>query len=442
MERRVPLIGFRQRGRAPGPPFRPESDGHVLAGLLIAVAAGLVGCYPRPVDPVGIPTATAPFVRMPYVQHVTDSSASVLWMSQPGSADTAWFRLPVADSVWTRSVVREHRYGTRRSDLASLPASSTVEYVISASGMRAGPHVFRTAPPAGTTAETRVLLFGDSGWGGSAQIELARQMARDEWDLSIHVGDIAYNDGSESEFTQRHFRVYAPTLASTPFFPSVGNHDVRADGGRSYDGAFLWPEPYPGARYYSFRWGRTVFVSLDTSSKTEDVSGLRSGHGRQIEWLRETLRRASSDSTVDWIVTFQHHPLYSHAVGISGHELDRDLRAHVLPLMERYGVDLVAAGHDHHYERTWPIREGRRVADGCGTVHVLSGGGGASRYARDVTNTTLLANAARAYHYVELTIGTDRIGGRAIDRHGHVVDEFTVRRYDGVEGGLPDRCSG
>jgi hypothetical protein len=267
-------------------------------------------------------------------------------------------------------------------------------------------------------------------------------MERDDWDLSIHVGDIAYNDGSEREFTERHFRVYARTFASTPFYPSVGNHDIRADGGRSYDGAFLWPEPHPGARYYSFRWGRTVFVSLDTSSKTEDVEGLRNGTGRQLEWLRETLRAASADSTVDWIITFQHHPLYSHAMGISGHELDRDLRANLLPVLERYGVDLITAGHDHHYERTWPIRQGRRVDAGCGPVHVVSGGGGASRYARDVTNTTLLAYAGRIYQYVELTIGSDRIRARTIDRSGRVADEFAVRRYDGVEGGLPGRCSG
>jgi 3',5'-cyclic AMP phosphodiesterase CpdA len=315
--------------------------------------------------------------------------------------------------------------------------------MVSAGGTRMGPHAFHTPPPRGAEGEeVRVLLFGDSGWGGPQQIDLARQIERADWDLSIHVGDIAYDDGAESEFTERHFRVYASTLASTPFYPAVGNHDVRADGGRSYDGAFLWPEPFAGARYYSFRWGRIRFVSIDTSSNTEDVSDLRDGTGRQLEWLKRVLREASADSTVDWIITLQHHPLYSHAVGISGHGIDQDLRANLLPLYERYGVDLVSAGHDHHYERSWPIRDGRRVNDGCGPVHVLSGGGGASRYARDITNTTLLATAQRVYQYVELTIDSDRIRGRTIDRDGQVVDEFTVRRYDGTTGPLPDRCSG
>lgn len=438
MERIGSMIGFRQRGSVRGP---ARDSGCRVPGLLAASVVGLVACYPAPVDPVGIQQPPAAFVRVPYVQQVTDSSASTLWMSQPGSVDTAWYRVPAIDSAWTRARVTDHRFGTSRADMESLPPSSTVEYLVSAAGTRMGPHEFRTAPPPGTGSEVRVLLFGDSGWGGQAQIDLARQMNREDWDLSIHVGDIAYNNGSRADFTDRHFRVYAPTLASMPFYPSVGNHDVRADRGQSYDGAFLWPEPFPGVRYFSFRWGRTVFVSIDTSSDAEEVEGLRNGSGRQLEWLEGVLRAAAADSTVDWIITFQHHPLYSHAIGISGHGLDRSLGNTLLPLYERYGVDLVTAGHDHHYERTWPIRAGRRVDEGCGPVHVLSGGGGASRYARDYTNTVLLATAQRVYQYVELTIGADRIRGRTIDRQGEVVDEFAVRRYDGTAEGLPGRCS-
>ncbi len=438
MDRLVLLNRFRQPGRKTSSIDRTTATSTCcLAATVLALAA----CYPGPVDPVGIPQAPAPYVRAPYVQQVTDSSAWVLWMSQPGSVDTAWFRVPDADSAWKRAEVEDHRYGTRKAMLGPLPVSTTVQYVVSAAGTRMGPHEFRTGPAAGTSGEdVRVLLFGDSGWGGPEQIDLARQMRRLDWDLSIHVGDIAYNEGAEDEFTERHFRVYARTLAATPIYPAVGNHDVRADGGRSYDGAFLWPEPFPGARYYSFRQGRVLFVSIDTSSKAEEVDGLRSGEGRQLTWLVETLREASVDSTVDWIVTFMHHPLYSHAGGISGHGLDRNLGNELLPLFERYGVDLVTAGHDHHYERTHPVRDGRRVEPGCGPVHVLSGGGGGSLYARDVTTSPLAATTRRVYEFVELTISRNSIKGRTIGRQGELIDEFMVRRYTGTDTGLPDRC--
>ncbi len=439
MERVRRMSRFRQPGRTPR---AGASFGRRARSLVGVAIPAIAACYPGPVDPVGLAQAPSPFVRAPYVQQVTDSSASVLWMTQAGAADTAWYRIPELDSAWARAPIRDHRHGTRRTDFTSLPAATTVEYVVSAGGTRVGPNAFRSAPPTGAASQARVLLFGDSGWGGPEQIDLARRMGRQEWDVSIRVGDIAYDDGAEDEFTERHFRVYAPVFASTPFYPSVGNHDIRADGGRSYDAAFLWPAPFPGVRYYSFRWGRIQFVSVDTSSKTDDVAELRDGRGRQREWLEGVLRAAAADSAVDWIVTFQHHPLYSHAIGISGHGLDRDLRATLLPLYEKYGVDLVAAGHDHHYERTWPLRDGQRVAEGCGPVHVLSGGGGSSRYARDITRTPLLATARRVYQYVELTVDTDRILGRTIDDEGQVVDEFSVRRYEGTANGVAGRCSG
>ena len=243
------LMRFRQQGREPGRGRGHAGSGPgIAAGLSCAVVLGIAACHSRPVDPVGIPQAPAPFVRAPYVQQVTDSSASILWMSQPGSTDSTWYRVPERDTAWIRSGVRDYRSGTLRADLARLPPSSAVEYMVSASGTRMGPHTFRTAPRPGSSSEpVRVLLFGDSGWGSPEQIDLARGMERDEWDLAIHVGDIAYNDGAEGEFTERHFRVYARTLASTPFYPSVGNHDVRADGGRSYDAAFLWSKPFPGS---------------------------------------------------------------------------------------------------------------------------------------------------------------------------------------------------
>jgi hypothetical protein len=410
--------------------------------LAVLASITLTGCYPGPVDPVGMPAVPAPYIRTPYMQNVSDSAAWVLWMSPSGSADTAWFRVPSRDTSWIGATIEPHLGRTRRARLSPLPAATVVEYRVSASGVRTGAHAFRTAPPQAPPAgEIRVLLFGDSGWGGPEQLDLARQMRRLEWDLAIHVGDIAYNDGTEREFTERHFQVYAPILASVPFYPAVGNHDVRADGGRSYDAAFLWPEPYPGARHYAFRWGAVLFISIDTASRSRDVDDLRSASGAQYEWLEATLREGAADSTVRWMIAFEHHPLYSHAIGVSGHGLDRALRSRLMPLFERYGVDLIAAGHDHHYERTWPVRDGRRVDPGCGPVHVLSGGGGASQYARDVQRSSLAAQVRRVYEFVELSIGSSVIRARTIDRAGIVIDEFTVRPFGGTHGGLPEGCA-
>lgn len=410
----------------------------------IAGIVALAGCFPSPVDTAPTLASSDPFVRAPYVQNVAADAGTIIWMTREGSRDSLRYRTVEATSEGTESrgdsarwhwaATEDRGRGVRAARITDLLAGTRIEYEVFADGISSDIHEFRSAPPPGLTGPVRVLLFGDSGWGSEGQIDLARRMERLEWDLSIHVGDIAYNDGSETDFTDRHFRVYRRMLAGQPFFPSVGNHDVRADAGASYDRAFDWPGRDSGRRYYAFRWGTVLFLALDTSSRTADVEGLWTGTGPQYAWLEERLRSASADPTVEWTIVFGHHPPYSHAVGISGHGQNRDLRRNLTPLFDRYGVDLVASGHDHHYERFHAVREGRPVPDGCGPVYIVQGAGGASRYARDVDSSQFTAFASRAYSFTELTVDGDRLRGRTIGTDGAAIDEFVIRPYSGPGG--------
>ncbi len=73
---------------------------------------------------------------------------------------------------------------------------------------------------------------------------------------------------------------------------------------------------------------------------------------------------------------------------------DLGIRQEWLPLFDRYGVDLVVAGHEHHFERSFPVRgvlsgsnlltpapqssDTARMDTSLGTVHMIIGGGGHS----------------------------------------------------------------
>jgi len=78
---------------------------------------------------------------------------------------------------------------------------------------------------------------------------------------------------------------------------------------------------------------------------------------------------------------------------------DLGIRQEWVPLFDKHGVDLVVCGHEHHYERSHPIRGQQRngtltpisVATGSkvidttqGTVHMVIGGGGTSRPSNDL----------------------------------------------------------
>lgn len=418
--------------------------------LLAAAVVVVGGCRPAPGDLLQLGESLAPFERMPYVQAVDTSSAWVLWRARPEASDSFVYRTE-SDSVWRSAAVErvpldaegpvlDSAMVDRRVHLTGLPTGARVQYTVVADSLEVGPITFRTAPAPGEGG-TRVLAFGDSGWGSRGQILLAEVMTDRDWDLAIHMGDIAYQQGTEIDFTRRHFDVYRELLSSVPFFPSVGDHDVRTAGGAPYDGAFVWPAPEEGARYYTFRWGHIQFISLDTSGSTPAGRRLRRGErGPQVEWLRETLESLQEDPSLRWTIVFTHTPPYSHATGFGGHGSSLPVRRALAPLFDRYGVDLVLAGHDHHYERMWPIRDGERVRRGCGTVYVVSGGGGASRYARAIAPSRLSARSVRAYQFLELEVSEGGIQGTAVGTEGQTLDRFQVEPWAGEESGVPRSC--
>ncbi len=442
----------------------------VPAVALGAIALIATGCKPNVGDPLGLGSRLAPFERLPYLQAVDSSSASVRWLAYAGVRDSAEFRVG-REGTWTplavtrfdeRTTAVGGPVATRRARITGLPPGQEISYRVWADSTLVGPFVFRTAPRPEDPRPVRVLAFGDSGYGSEPQIRLADLMQGLPFDLAVHTGDIAYQVGSEEDFTIRHFQVYRTLLSRLPFFPSVGNHDIRVGNGGPYDRAFEWTPPDEGARFYAFRWGSIAFLALDTTDEEEsdwpeaapgtfpfpksendgpptDGALLRQGRGRQYDWLARELEAAQADPGVRWTIVYMHHPPYSHVSGLSGHGSDGDLEREIAPLFDRYGVDLVLSGHDHHYERSLPLYDDEVARPGCGPVYIVTGGGGASRFARGLAPSTITAAASRSYHFVQLEIGPDAISGQATGEQGQRIDEFIVLPYRGDEPGARGR---
>src|SRR6185436_3631621 len=71
-----------------------------------------------------------------------------------------------------------------------------------------------------------------------------------------------------------------------------------------------------------------------------------------LTWLENDLAATSQR----WIIAYWHHPPYSRGSHNSDFEIELvEMRQHVLPILERYGVDLVLSGHSHSYERSFLI---------------------------------------------------------------------------------------
>ncbi|MDJ1135882.1 purple acid phosphatase family protein [Streptomyces iconiensis] len=186
-----------------------------------------------------------------------------------------------------------------------------------------------------------------------------------------------------------------------PWMPCAGNHENERGNGPLGAAAYqaYYDLPHAGSTqetrglWYAFTVGSVRVISLandDVAIQDGGDSYLRGfSGGAQRRWLERELRRSRADAAVDWIVVCMHQPVISSARRSNGSDLG--VRAAWGPLFDAYGVDLVLSGHDHHYERSHPVRGAlpndtrtpvpaatrQDVIDTSrGTVHMVIGGGG------------------------------------------------------------------
>jgi hypothetical protein len=219
-------------------------------------------------------------------------------------------------------------------------------------------------------------------------------------------GDLCYANLAEdrvrtwSDFWANNSR----SARNRPWMPSAGNHENELGNGpigyQAYQTYFCLPDAEGQTAttrglWYAFTAGSVRIISL----ANDDVAYQDGGNsyvrgysaGAQKAWLEKTLMAARRDPAIDWIVVCMHQVAISTADKFNGADLG--IREEWLPLFDRYGVDLVVCGHEHHYERSHPIRDHDanatltpRPADTAtdvidtsrGTVHMILGGGGTS----------------------------------------------------------------
>jgi acid phosphatase type 7 len=307
------------------------------------------------------------------------------------------------------------------------PATSYSYALETEDGAPLGGGAFHTAPTPDTTRAT-FLVFGDSGGTDESHgeeidaadevLEEAQGVAGDEnqqgrvaaamlghpADLALHLGDVVYPDGARDQYPRGFFQPFAALIASTPVYPTLGNHDTKTDGGAPYLETFFLPEngAAPDSRSYSFDWANVHFATIDVVSSPYDEGSA------QLRWLEQDL--AATDRA--WKVVWFHVPPFA----VSRHADEPQLQT-IVALLERARVDLVLNGNDHHFARFFPIGH---------VTYVTSGGGGKSLY--PVHDDPRLAYAESVFHFVKVTVDGDALTLEAIDADGRTFDQVTIRK--------------
>ncbi len=265
-------------------------------------------------------------------------------------------------------------------------------------------------PPAGVTLARDVFVNDNLGGPAGGDTPLGIEQIRPLFHL--FNGDLCYANLAQDrvrtwwDFWSNNSR----SARNRPWMPSPGNHENELGNGpigyQAYQTYFSVPKAsgqtdVTRGLWYAFTAGSVRVISIANDDITYQDGGdsyVRGySKGAQKAWLEQELKQSRSDTNIDWIVVCMHQVAISTVDKFNGADLG--IREEWVPLFDKYNVDLVVCGHEHHYERSHPIRgleenqtltpkpaaTATDIIDTTkGTVHMVIGGGGTSAPSNDL----------------------------------------------------------
>jgi len=354
---------------------------------------------------------------------------------------------------------------------------------------------FMSMPFAGDTHPLTFGVYGDFGFENSRSLKrIINDTNNGRFDMILHVGDIAYNMQDDNGRVGDNFlNMVQPISATIPYHYCVGNHEQDfLDTFHGFKERFVMPMvDYNENMYYSVDVGPIHFIAFST----EHYFSLEDPFvGIQYEWFINDLIQANQNrAKVPWIIMYGHRPMYCSNISLRPpvegfrDEAQRQKRREyedlaqqkfmagadnkfnradpppsqdcsseaeqirdgfdwfgvrifgVEKLLYDYGVDLYICGHEHSYERMFPVYNGK-VMNGSlahpyvnpkGTVHLVSGSAGSKEGLENFGSRGMgpwSAFRSSTYGYARMTVynTTHLHWEQVLDSTGEIIDQFDL----------------
>ncbi len=386
---------------------------------------------------------------------------------------------------------KEQRYFRYHATLDNLPLNSEIQYCVTLDNKIIRENTFRTRPSPDKPA--RLVLVGDLANGGKAQKSIAWQIQQEKPEALIALGDIVYPTGRVLQYMNYFWNTYndveeagptkgAPLMASIPFYPLLGNHDIGARFPTTPDalaafyffypptqgpGEGAWTTPlgsdsaasakfkvlnkhsYSSLDAYSFDYGSAHFLILNNNKSSNMDSP------ELLKWAEADLTKTKQT----WKFVCYHVPAFHSSRQHYSEQQSRSWN----PMFEACGVHIVFAGHVHNYQRSYPLLfkpEGKRNSKGRvdgtftidksfdgdkntnpkGVIHIVAGGGGATLYQPGLDKTAISLKedfednyadftakmVADFYSFVSMDISRTKLAIRVLNQDGSELDRFNI----------------
>jgi len=191
-----------------------------------------------------------------------------------------------------------------------------------------------------TVQKFNFVVAGDFGCGDEAK-KTIDMMSSKQPELVVALGDLAYKKDPGCWFD-----LISTLEKGNKFKISFGEHDVSR-GNVTYSrylNHFNLSKPF-----YSFDYNNVHFVAMATAKNKLIPYNETS---EQYQFIKNDLIQTSKNKNINWIIVYSFRSFYSSNTTHPG--LD-ELQDTYHPLFDKYNVDLVLQGHNHNYQRTYPL---------------------------------------------------------------------------------------
>lgn len=243
----------------------------------------------------------------------------------------------------------------------------------------------------------KMMIFGDLGthYYGQKSFDLMKTMTETNEVLGVmHMGDIGYDLESDQGLIGDKFLDMIKPIATTHAYMTMpGNHE-QTNNFTAYKQRFTMPRneaSQNSSYFYSLDIGPVHYICLN--SNPFFIIDQKSERETMVNWLKDDLLKANNNrNNVPWVITLHHHLFYcSHNPYREGSRKDCEVQSAVLrhALEDIYyenKVDLVLAGHVHHYERQASIYKNQTIlgdvdeqnkhVNAKAPIHIVSGSAG------------------------------------------------------------------
>ena len=252
----------------------------------------------------------------------------------------------------------------------------------------------------------------------------------------IHAGDLVAS-GYRDDLWGEWYDSMGFIAANIPSLAVPGNHELEKPAGTPkadtlpliWKQQFSYPQNGPDiaeneSYYFDYQGVRFISLNVNLMENENNFDVVRPMIEKEAAWLDKALK----DNPNQWTVVFQHQGLYS----MASNRNYVKMREVLLPLYDKYGVDLVLQGHDHLYARSQKLAGGKIVApDAQGTVYVISVSG-PKMYEVDHRFEPLMAKVIpHTQMFQVIAVDGDKMTLHAYSSEGEELDGFQLEKKNG-----------